>query len=331
MSAFFKYGTRVSVIPADAARKIDRATKKDIKILILLGANPEVLRLCENDVAAASRELDCTEADLISSLAFWRGAGILSENDSAVSEEAIFAEKPEEKKIELPVAQKTKLERADELPKYTTEELATLLEQRKDAAQLVDECQKILGKIFNTHEVNIVLGLGDYLGLDGSYILTLCDYCVSIGKKSLRYIEKKAFGLYDEGITTAEALIAHIEKLNKLFSFEGQIRKLYGMKDRELTTREKKFIEKWVMTFGYGMDVIKKAYEKNADATTDPTPAYTNAILERWNKEGLKTLAEIESAENQKLPGEGSFDTDDFFEAALKRSMAEMQANMQKD
>jgi DnaD/phage-associated family protein len=99
------------------------------------------------------------------------------------------------------------------------------------------------------------------------------------------------------------------------------------MKDRELTTREKKFIEKWVMTFGYGMDVIKKAYEKNADATTDPTPAYTNAILERWNKEGLKTLAEIESAENQKLPGEGSFDTDDFFEAALKRSMA----NMQKD
>ena len=198
MSAFFKYGTRVSVIPADAARKIDRATKKDIKILILLGANPDMLRLCENDVAAASRELDCTEADLISSLAFWRGAGILSENDSAVSEEAIFAEKPEEKKIELPVAQKTKLERADELPKYTTEELATLLEQRKDAAQLVDECQKILGKIFNTHEVNIVLGLGDYLGLDGSYILTLCDYCVSIGKTDKKALRNEGQGAYNQ-------------------------------------------------------------------------------------------------------------------------------------
>ena len=185
----------------------------------------------------------------------------------------------------------------------------------------MDECQNVLGKMFNTHEVNIILGLEDYLGLDGSYILALCDHCVSIGKKSLRYIEKKAFGLYDEGITTHEALVAHIEKLNRLLSFEGQIRKLYGMNSRELTTREKKYIEKWVVTFGYGMDVIRKAYEKNADATSDPTPAYTNAILERWNKEGLKTLDEIEAADSQKLPGEGSFDTDDFFEAALKRSI----------
>ena len=53
---------------------------------------------------------------------------------------------------------------------------------------------------------------------------------------------------------------------------------------------------------------------------------YANAILERWFSEGIKTLEDIEKAEekrveeNQSEPKDGSFDTDDFFEAALKRS-----------
>lgn len=322
MSIRFRYGSQVSVIPASVAGKLDRATKKDIKVLITLGTSPELLSKCESDPAAVAQTCGCTEAELGSALAFWRGAGALELDDQSPEEEA--AVNQPEQKPEAP-EKKTKLQRADELPKYTTNELTVLLEERKEASQLINECQNVVGKIFNTQEINIVLGLEDYLGLDGSYILTLCDHCVSMGKKSLRYIEKKAFGLYDEGITTVEALTEYIEKMNMLASAEGQIRVLFGMKDRELTTKEKKFIEKWIITFGYGMDVIKKAYETTVDAIHEPSPAYANSILERWNKDGYKTLSDIESAEAQKLPGTGSFDTDDFFEAALKRSMANMQ------
>ena len=152
----------------------------------------------------------------------------------------------------------------------------------------------------------------------------LCAHCAELGKKSLRYIEKTAFSLYDGGIVTPDALADYIEKVNLQRSAEGKIRSLFGMKDRELTTKEKKFIEKWIVTFGYDIEIIKKAYEKTVDAIHEPSPAYANSILERWNKEGLKTLSDIEAAEAEKLPGEGSFDTDDFFEAALKRSMANM-------
>ncbi len=322
----FKFGSQVSVIPASAARKIDRATKKDIKVLITLGASPALLTLCESDKVSAAAACGCTEDELASALAFWRGAGVIELDDEQISSEpqSASAEPVKEEKAEEKTYKKTLLQRADELPHYTTEELAALLERRKDTSQLLDECQNVLGKMFNTHEVNIVIGLSDYLGLDGLYILTLCDYCVSIGKKSLRYIEKKAFGFYDDGITTAEALIEHIEKLNKLASMEGQIRKLFGMNDRELTTKEKKFIDKWVNTFGYDLAVIKKAYETTVDAIHEPVPSYANAVLERWNKEGLRTLAEIEASIAEKLPGEGSFNTDDFFEAALQRSMANM-------
>ena len=320
MSIAFKYGSQVSVIPASAASKIDRATKKDIKVLITLGANPELLHKLATDMAGAAAACGCTEAELSASLAFWRGAGVIEDDGEMQMQENA---EPIEQKAEPEKA--IKLRREDELPKYTTEELTVLLEERKEASQLINECQQVLGKIFNTHEVNIVLGLGDYLGLDGSYILTLCDYCVSLGKKSLRYIEKKAFGLYDEGIITVEALAEYIEKMNLLASFEGQIRTLFGMRDRELTTKEKKFIDKWVNTFGYGMDIIKKAYDTTVDAIHEPSPAYANAVMERWYKEGKKTLLEIEAAESERLPSEGSFDTDDFFEAALRRSLANMQ------
>ena len=319
MSVKFRYGAGVAVLPASVIKNIDRATKKDIKILLVLASMPETMQKAESDPSAVAKICGCTETELATAIAFWRGAGVIEidgENDE------VAGQMPTADPV--PQAEKPKLQRADELPKYTTEELAILLESRKDAAQLINECQNVIGKIFNPAEVNIVLALSDYLGLDGQFIFVLFDYCSRRGKKSLRYIEKKAFGLVDEGITTVDALAAHIEKMELIASLEGQIRTLFGMKDRELTTKEKKFIEKWITKFGYGIDIIKKAYETTVDAIHEPSPAYANAVLERWNKEGFTTLEQIERAQSEALPTEGSFDTDDFFEAALKRSMEKM-------
>lgn len=323
MSMTFRYGSGVAVLPASIIKKIDRASKKDIKILLCLAAMPETMQKAESDPTFVAAACGCTETELATALAFWRGAGIIESDEENIEEAEQMP--PEEQPAEnIQTSLKPRPQRSDELPKYTTEELAVLLESRKDAAQLINECQNVIGKIFNPAEVNIVLALIDYLGLDGQFIFVLFDYCSRRGKKSLRYIEKKAFGLVDEGITTVESLAAYIEKMELISSLEGQIRALFGMKDRELTTKEKKFIEKWITKFGYGIDVIKKAYEVTVDAIHEPSPAYANAVLERWNKEGLTTLADIERAQSEALPSEGSFDTDDFFEAALKRSMEKM-------
>lgn len=160
----------------------------------------------------------------------------------------------------------------------------------------------------------------DYLDLDSAYIITLVDYCSRSGKKSLQYIKKLAFSLYDEGITELPALNAKLKSIEKVNSLEGEIRKLFGMNERALTTKEKKFLTAWVCDFGYGIDVIKKAYEVTVDATGKPSASYANAVLERWNKEGLRDVAAIEAAKSEKLPADGSFDTDDFLDAAIRRT-----------
>jgi DnaD/phage-associated family protein len=97
------------------------------------------------------------------------------------------------------------------------------------------------------------------------------------------------------------------------------------MKARALTAKEKKCIGLWFGKFGFGEDVITKAYEMTIAGTNgDPSVPYANAILQRWFDEGLRTIEDIEKAAAERAEAggsdDGSFDTDDFFEAALKRS-----------
>ena len=82
-------------------------------------------------------------------------------------------------------------------------------------------------------------------------------------------------------------------------------------------------------SYGYGEDIIRRAYEITVGAINEPSLPYANSILERWHSDGLDTAAQIDAkldAEREKkgqTPREGSFDTDDFFEAALRRSYSD--------
>ena len=66
------------------------------------------------------------------------------------------------------------------------------------------------------------------------------------------------------------------------------------------------------------------------DATQKPLPKYADAILEKWHAEGLRTEEEVlafeQKSKQQKNSGEGekSYELDDFFEAALKRSLEDL-------
>ena len=327
------YGSRIAVIPENAIDALPRAGVEDLKVLIAL---------CSLGGSADAKKLaklaSCSEEDVRQALSFWRGTGVIepcgakegaSETVSPEKEEAVSEEKAEseatDKKVE-PSSTK-KLRGADELPKYTSDELADILEGRPETAALIDECQRIMGKVFNIKEINVLMGLVDYLELDCEYIMMLLTYCVSMGKKTLHYAEKLAFALYDAGITTGEQLAEELRRREATASSEGKIRTLFGVGERAFTTKEKKFISAWINDMGYSIEIIERAYEVTADATGKGSFAYANSVLERWNAAGLRTISEIEesykSGEGASKPATGSFDTDSFFEAAVRRSLGE--------
>jgi DnaD/phage-associated family protein len=144
----------------------------------------------------------------------------------------------------------------------------------------------------------------------------------------VRYAEKIALNFYDEGIIDTEAIVQKINMIEAAAETLTQIRALFGMGSRGLSTAEKKLFTSWSEKLGYGIDVIRLAYDITIDSIHEPAPKYTNTILERWHAEGLHTASDIEEyIKSQKQTAskghEKSYDTDEFFEASLKRSFEE--------
>ena len=220
------------------------------------------------------------------------------------------------------------LAHADELPNYTTEQLSGLLEKNQPLRLLVDEAQQVWGKVFNPYETQLLVGLSDYLGLDDEYILLLLAHCRRMEKRSMREVERYALRLMDDGVTNAAALEDFVRKAEARRTLQGKVRAMFGLGSRSFTGKENKMLDAW-SSYGYGEDIIRRAYEITVGAINEPSLPYANSILERWHSEGLDTAAQIDAkldAEREKkgqTPREGSFDTDDFFEAALRRSYSD--------
>lgn len=319
MKLTFQFGNDAVLLPATVLEHLEKATKKDIRVLFSLAAEP----MARVDLEAASRlvagHLSMTESEIAAAMAFWRGTGVIAMDDGEAPMAAPAAE------ISAP---KPPLVVADNgLPLYSTEELSGVLERRRELSALINECQNVFGKVFNTKEVSTIAGLMDYLNLDSDYILLLLAHCVKMEKKSMRAVEKMAISLHDEGVTEATELEERLHRIEVMATATGKLRTMFGISSRSLTTKEKGMIENWLCNMQYGEDVLRLAYEITVDAIGKASIPYANTILERWHAEGYKTLEEVEAAiadyRRKKNDEKSSFDADDFWEAALKRTYGE--------
>ena len=113
----------------------------------------------------------------------------------------------------------------------------------------------------------------------------------------------------------------HLSQRKDKRSLEYKVRKLFGVGMREFTKRERDIFDSWV-GLKLRFDLIKRAYEISVDNGKGANWQYINKILENWNISGVKTLEDAEKtiAKNKSKLSMSTFDTDDFFEAALKRS-----------
>lgn len=337
MKISFKYGDSVINLPAKAAEMSVEASKEDLLVLISLAADKEL-----SDGERAER-LGISEYELDRSVSFWRGAGILSvsggqgkKSTSLKSEKKPKAEKPSGKSAAVP--------HDESLPHYTSAELARAIESQ-DVRGMLEFCQQALGRIFNAAESEKVVGLADSLGLGTDYVALLC---VHIAEKSSRpsvfELEREAISLYNKNIREYSQLVSYLELKKKGDTLEGKIRKLFGFNDRKLTSKERGFIEGWT---DIPFELIEYAYEVTVNSTGKATMPYMNTVLEKWKANSLATVDEVKKADEEfkkesskskpqkaKKPEEKkerSFSTDDFFEAALRRSYGDLYDLVSKD
>lgn len=312
MGIELNYGSDVLVLPKEILmQKLSTAGENDIKVLMLIASDENLRKNYPESAETMAKILSCGVRDIDVSVSFWRGTGVLSADKIIVKKET-----------------KVKPLINNEIPEYTGEEVRNIMESDGGTlALLINECQNILGKMFNPLEVNKIVALSDYLKLDTEHILMLCSYCKNKGKNSVHYLEKTAFTLYNEGIDTLSKFEDYIKSEERFNELNGKLRTLFGMGERSMTSKEKAYIKQWTGAYNMSYDMIAKAYEITVENTGKLSMQYLNKIMQNWYEEGITGLEQVEESlinrknENDKKFGnEGSFDTDEFFEAALQRS-----------
>ncbi len=306
-------GEQSGVIPALGGKNLLReASGDDLRVLLVV---------LEKGGRVSDAELSdlvgCSVGRVRASLEYWVEGGILSRTEEA---------KPKA----------VPLRSASELASVDGEEVAEII-SRRDLSALIDEAQAIYGKVFNTSEIAVIAGLSEQLELEDGYILLLLSYCIRRGKRTLRYAEKTAFALFEEGIDTLPLLEEHIRRRELAASGIGVLRRMFGIGERALTKREEEAFTRWLAEYGYSTDCVGIAYDITVNTSGKASVAYADKILAKWYAAGCRTEEQIEEliarekqgfavkpplkkTEKAKPDGIGSFDTDEFFQRALERS-----------
>jgi len=177
-------------------------------------------------------------------------------------------------------------------------ELSQRIESAEELKWLISETERMFGRFLTQTEVAVLVSMFDYAGLPADVIVMIIEYCISIDKQNLRFIEKTAYSWADQGFDTHQKVEAHITSLVTEKNNESLIKSAFGIWDRNLTSKQKEFVSVWLGEWNFSIEMIKLAYEMCVDNTGKLSFPYINKILASWFEKGISTPAKVE--ENEK-------------------------------
>lgn len=136
---------------------------------------------------------------------------------------------------------------------------------------------------------------------DDQVMIALFDYCFKRSALHQKYVQKVAEAWGNNKIETWNDLDLYYQKQEKLIKIKKAIAKKLGK--QSLTQYEEAYIEKWVIDFGYDLNVIEIALKRTL-FKANTTFEYFNNIITDWHDRNLKNpdeiLAFIEQRNKQK-------------------------------
>lgn len=197
-------------------------------------------------------------------------------------------------------------------PSYKSSEISRQLKDNPKVSQMYKMVSQILGKNLSSADTELLYSFYDYYALPVEVILVLVDYCVSKGKRSMKYMEKEAAKWAENGIDTVDKARRHIEKREEFLSYAYRVRTIVGVGDRRLTTKELEFINKWQSEYKMNFEMVRSAFELTVNQTGKLSFAYMNKILESWAQNDIRKTEDIQKDRKKTARSNGKNDTYDF-------------------
>lgn len=173
------------------------------------------------------------------------------------------------------------------------EQIAAMTEKDPNIEFLFQSAAEKLGKMLHLTDRSSLIYLYDYAGIPIDVILMVIQYCCSIGKKQMRYIERVALDWLDAGVTSLETAEAHIHRLDELKGTYEEVKSAFGIRDRELVKKEKEYIDKWYQEYHSGIQLIRLAYERTIENIGRLQFPYVDSILQSWHKKKITTPEQV--------------------------------------
>jgi len=275
-----------------------------VKLKVLLYCLRHAGEPLEEEPAAAAA--GCTPQEVRDALHYWCGAGLLTQGPDFLpaGEPAAPTGQKEEK------ARKKSPSRS--VPKTSVADVLRRKEESEEVRFLLDQAENCLKKMLSSAEIATLVGLYDWAGMRVEVILMVLEYCVSIGKTNMRYIERTALDWANNGIDTHEKAEEYIKKITERGQQEALVKAAFGIYDRSLIDKEREYIAAWFQEYGFSINMIKLAFERAVERTGKLSFPYVNSILRSWYEKGITTPKQ--ASEERKPPEQGESSSMDLAE-----------------
>ena len=127
---------------------------------------------------------------------------------------------------------------------------------------------------------------------DPEVMVALFEHCLSKSALHRNYVRTVAEAWHNNNIMTYSDLENYYQKYEKTTKIKSAIVKKLG-RYNPLSEFESAYVDKWVLDFGYDINIINLALKKTT-SKINPTFDYFDKIISNWNERNLKTVADIE-------------------------------------
>lgn len=307
----------VPSVVADEHLKIANGNQLKVLLYLLKNNNKD---LTDGIIGEA---LNMHPDDVRDNIAFWVERKVISVNEDGITPanpELITGESisftavepsEEPKRSKRPVSRAVRPE-----PGYVIKRLGS----DPQLATLMDEAQRIFGRMLSNAEAGTLVMLMDTDGLPADVIIMLLQYCADNNKGTMRFVEKIGIEWGSEGINTVSLAEEKIRTVTETYSYFNKVATTFGMKNAGSPTKKQlSFANQWVGTWSFSDDMLRLAYERCVDTKGELNMDYINGILKKWYMAGWKNPDDVEadvpntskkSADKPKKKGKNALEVD---------------------
>ncbi len=253
----------------------------------------------EKNIEEMSKDIGVSAADCSDALTFWTETGVLIKA-SDVSEIEFKVEKKQPEKNENVVVKNKTIVPEIEIVKPTAEQIAIRGDESEEIRFLFNEAQLRLGKTIGYDGQSALLMLHDSYGLPVEVIVTILEYCASVGKTSTSYILKVGKDWCEREIDTLEKADEVINELKATDEMWTEFRAKTGISTPRPTSSQMKYLSCWKNQYGFSLEMIYLAYEESANNIQKISFPYMEKVLQNWFKEGIKTPSDVNKAKQDR-------------------------------